>query len=206
MRCLLLSLMLAPAFAQNRGPEDWITLFNGKDLTGWKIGGDAGTFRIEDGAMVTRGQVAHAFYDGPVHDFKNFELSVDVMAEANSNGGIYFHTEFQGGGFPRKGFEVQVNNTYNVDPIKTGSLYHVQDVGTAEIKDREWYTTNILVRGDRVTVRINGKTVVEWTQTPLWDGGREGPGRVIGHGTIALQGHDAGSTVHYKNIRIRPLP
>ena len=68
------------------------------------------------------------------------------------------------------------------------------------------YTTNILVRGNTVTVHINGKQVVQWTQTPEWNGGREGPGRVIGLGTIALQGHDAGSTVHYKNIRIRPLP
>jgi len=40
--------------------------------------------------------VAHAFYDGPVnnHDFKNFELMADVMTAPNSNGGVYFHTEF----------------------------------------------------------------------------------------------------------------
>ena len=52
--------------------------------------------------MVANGPVAHAFYDGPVnnHDFKNFELMVDVMALPNSNGGIYFHTEFQETRFP----------------------------------------------------------------------------------------------------------
>ena len=63
------------------------------------------TFTIKDGAMVANGPVAHAFYDGPVnnHDFKNFELMVDVMAAPNSNGGIYFHTEFQDTRFPAEG-------------------------------------------------------------------------------------------------------
>jgi hypothetical protein len=201
---LVLLLSLAPVAVAQDG---WIPLFNGKDLTGWKIGGDQTTFQIKDGAMVTKGPVAHAFYDGPAgaHDFKNFELMVEVMAAPNSNGGIYFHTEFQASGFPRKGFEVQVNNTYNVDPVKTGSLYHVQDLGTAGIKDNEWYTTHIVVRDQTVTININGEQVVQWTQTPDWNGGREGPGRAIGHGTIALQAHDPNSTVSYKNIRIKPL-
>src|SRR5690348_4206429 len=102
MNCLLLLVALSSAaFAQS----GWTSLFNGQDLTGWKIGGDQTTFQVKDGALVTKGPVAHAFYDGPAHEFKNFELMVDVMAETNSNGGIYFHTDFQDRGFPRKGFE-----------------------------------------------------------------------------------------------------
>jgi hypothetical protein len=205
---LLLLLAAAPAaFAQG----GWISLFNGKHFTGWKIGGDKSTFTIKDGAMVANGPVAHAFYDGPVknHDFKNFELMVDVMAAPNSNGGIYFHTEFQETGFPRKGFEVQVNNTHR-DPIKSGSLYHVKDIGADEIKgitkDNEWFTEHIIVQDKNVTIKLNGKEVVNWTQPADWNGGREGAGRVIGHGTIAFQGHDPNSTVYYKNVRIKPLP
>ena len=75
---LILLLSAAPgAFAQS----GWISLFNGKDFTGWKIGGDQSTFQIKDGALVANGPVAHAFYDGPVnnHNFKNFELMVDVL-------------------------------------------------------------------------------------------------------------------------------
>lgn len=206
---LVLLLGAAPAvFAQS----GWISLFNGKDFTGWKIGGNQSTFQIKDGAMVANGPVAHAFYDGPVknHDFKNFELMVDVMAAPNSNGGIYVHTEFQESGFPKKGFEVQVNNTYQRDPIKSGSLYHVKDIGAEEIqgltKDNEWFTEHIIVQDKTITVKLNGKEVVKWTQPADWSGGREGPGRVIGHGTIAFQGHDPNSTVHYKNVRIKPLP
>jgi len=210
MNRLALTLLLATApaaFSQS----GWISLFNGKDLTGWKIGGNESTFTIKDGAIVANGPVAHAFYTGPVqnHDFRNFELMVDVMAAPNSNGGVYFHTEFQDQGFPKKGFEVQVNNTFVKDPIKSGSLYHVKDIGADDIKgitkDNEWFTEDITVQDKTVTIKLNGKEVVRWTQPQDWTGGREGPGRVLGHGTIALQGHDPGSTVYYKNIRIKPL-
>ena len=73
-------------------------------------------------------------------------------------------------------------------------------------KDDEWFTEDIIVKGDTITVKVNDKQVVQWTQPADWDGGREGPGRKItGPGTIALQGHDPNSTVYYKNIRIKPL-
>jgi hypothetical protein len=194
------------------GQSGWVSLFNGKDFTGWKIGGDQSTFQIKDGAMVAKGPVAHAFYDGPVsnHDFKNFELKIDVMTAPNSNGGVYFHTEFQERGFPRKGFEVQVNNTFERDPVKSGSLYHVKDVGAEDIKgitkDNTWFTEHIIVQGKTVTVKLNDKEVVKWTQPADWSGGREGAGRAIDRGTFALQGHDPNSTVYYKNIRVKVLP
>ncbi|MBM3812307.1 MAG: DUF1080 domain-containing protein [Acidimicrobiia bacterium] len=208
-RTILITLLAAASqlFAQG----GWIQLFNGKDFTGWKISGNQETFQIKDGAMVAQGPVAHAFYDGPVqnHNFKNFELMVDVMTAPGSNGGVYFHTEFQEKGFPRKGFEVQVNNTQR-DPVKSGSLYHVKDIGADDIKDlvkdNEWFTEHIIVQGVTVTVKLNGKEVVKWTQPADWNGGREGSGRVLGSGTIAFQGHDPNSIVHYKNVRIKPLP
>jgi urease beta subunit len=137
--------------------------------------------------------------------FRNFELKVDVKAAANSNGGVYVLTEYQDAGFPKKGFEIQVNNTYNRDPVKTGSLYHVQDVNEAAPKDDEWFTEHIIVKGNTITVKVNDKQTVEWTQPADWAGGREGPGRALNPGTIALQGHDPNSTVYYKNIRIKPL-
>jgi hypothetical protein len=207
-RLTLLLLLASAAFAQ----EGWISLFNGKDFTNWKVGGNQTTFTVKDGAFVANGTAAHAFYEGPVnkHDFKNFELSVDVKAAPNSNGGIYFHTEFQDAGFPRKGFEVQVNNSYVRDAVKSGSLYHVKDIGSEEIKgitaDDEWFNELIIVQDNTVTIKLNGKEVVKWTQPADWNGGKEGPGRVISHGTFALQGHDPNSTVHYRNIRVRPLP
>jgi hypothetical protein len=207
---LRISTLLLAAFLQQGAAVEpgWTSLFNGKDFTGWKVSGNVDTFKIADGALVANGPPAHAFYDGPFknHAFRNFELKVDVMARNNSNGGVYVLTEFQPTGFPSKGFEIQVNNTYARDPVKTGSLYHVMDVNTAIPKDDEWFTEHIIVQGNTITVKVNDKETVKWTQPADWTGGREGPGRSItGPGTIALQGHDPNSTVYYKNIRIKPL-
>ena len=201
------------AAASVGGAQDgWIQLFNGKDLTGWKVGGNQSSFSVKDGAIVSNGPTAHCFYDGDVrnHLFRNFELMVDVLTEHGANGGVYFNTEFQEQGFPSKGFEVQVNNTHS-DPIKTGSLYHVSDIGAKDIegivKDNEWFTEDILVQGTTVTIKLNGKQVVQWTQPDNWAGTKDFANRRIGvGGTIALQGHDPTSIVHYKNIRIKPLP
>ena len=192
------------------------SLFNGTDLTGWKIGGPPDSFSVKDGAIVASGPASHAFYDGPFrnHSFRNFELKVDIMTRAGSNGGVYVLTEYEAdptnvrasGHFPSKGFEIQVNNSHS-DRIRTGSLYHVQDLlDDSPAKDDEWFTEDILVEGDRITVKVNDKQVVDWHQPADWNGGREGPGRrITGPGTIALQAHDPRSTVYYRNIRIKPL-
>jgi hypothetical protein len=204
---LLLAAFLQTAPATEKG---WTSLFNGKDFTGWKVS-NPDSWKIEDGAIVATGAKGpgHVFYDGPFrnHTFKNFELKVDVMTRANSNGGVYVLTEYQEKGFPRKGFEVQVSNSYARDPVKTGSLYHVQDITEPPAKDDEWFTEHIVVKDKTITVFVNDKQVVTWTQPSDWTGGREGAGRTITGegGTIALQAHDPGSTVYYKNIRIKPL-
>jgi hypothetical protein len=203
--CMLLA-MGPLACAQN----GWISLFNGKDFTGWKVNENTGTFTIKDGAIVSHGDRSHCFYVGPVHnhDFKDFELKVDVKTEPGSNGGVYFHTAYQDVSWPDKGFEVQVNNTHS-DPIKSGSLYHVVDIGkdvvSKIVKDNEWFTEDILVKGNTVTISLNGKQVVKWTQPADWQGTHDFAQRRIDHGTIALQGHDPKSTVYYKNIQIKPL-
>jgi len=80
-----------------------------------------------------------------------------------------------------------------------------QDVVSKIVKDNEWFTEDILVKGNTVTISLNGKQVVKWTQPPDWQGSRDFAQRRIDHGTIALQGHDPKSTVYYKNIQIKPL-
>jgi hypothetical protein len=188
--------------------EGFTQLFNGKDFTGWKLANPA-AFRIEDGAIVAnaKGGPGHAFYDGPFrnHSFRNFELKVDIMTLPNSNGGVFILTEFQEKGWPAKGFEIQVNNTYAKDPVKSGSLYHVSDVKEAHAKDNEWFTEHIVVKGNTITVHVNDTQTVNWTQPAEWAGSKDFAERVMRPGTIALQAHDPNSTVYYKNIRIKPL-
>lgn len=210
MSTLLRVAPLLIALVSQAAPTEpgWTSLFNGKDLSGWKVVNPA-SWTVKDGAIVANGTAGHVYYDGEFrnHMFRNFELKVDVMTRANSNGGVYVLTEYQETGFPRKGFEIQVNNSYMKDPVKTGSLYHVQDVNEAPAKDDEWFTEHIIVKGSNITVKVNDKQTVDWTQPDDWKGGREGAGRSIGGagGTIALQAHDPNSTVLYRNIRIKPL-
>jgi hypothetical protein len=197
-----------PQTATASDEAGFTNLFNGQDFTGWKIAGPAESWTIKDGAMVANGRPSHVFFDGPFqnHTFRNFELKVDVMTTPGSNGGIYVLTEYGETTWPRKGFEIQVNNSHT-DRIRTGSLYHVVDnLDDSPAKDNAWFTEHIVVKGETITVFVDGKQVVQWTQPADWDGGREGPGRrITGPGTIAFQAHDPKSVVHYKNVRIKIL-
>jgi hypothetical protein len=205
---VLLSLAMTASAAAGSPSSDWIPLFNGQNLEGWRASENKDTFRVEDGAIVAKGERSHLFYVGPVQgaDFKNFELKVDVLTKPNANGGIYFHTKYQETGWPDLGFEVQVNNTYTRDHRKTGSLYMIHDITAQLAQDDEWFTEHIIVTGKRVIVRVNDRVVVDWTEPDTPVPPANAPGRVLNRGTFALQGHDPGSVVYYRNILVKPLP
>ena len=198
--------VLLPAFAAD-SKDGWVSLFDGKSLDGWKANEKPETFSVKDGAIVVRGDRAHLFYVGPVanHDFKNFELKMDIMAKKSANSGVYFHTAFQPDGWPAKGYEVQVNNTHG-DTKKGAGLYGIKDNFTAPAKDDEWYTMTIKVEGKHVITKVNDKVITDYTEEE--NPKREGQfvNRLISSGTFALQGHDPGSEVHYRNIVVKVLP
>jgi hypothetical protein len=187
--------------------DGFYSLFDGKSLDGWKVNENAESFKVEDGNIVVNGKVSHAFYEGPVmnHEFKDFHLKAEVQCFEHSNSGIYFDTKFQEHGFPQVGFEAQVNNTH-ADPKKTGGLYNVKDVmNNSPAKDHEWFTYEIIQKGDNIKILINGKETTDWTQPADWKGAANQPERRIQPGTFALQGHDPGSKVLYRNIMVKPL-
>ena len=185
----------------------WISLFDGKSLTGWKVGDNAQTFTVQDGAIVVNGPTAHLFYDGAVmsHQFKNFEFKAKVMTMPGANSGIYFHTAYQQDGWPAKGYEAQVNNSHT-DWRKTGSLYAIQDVKEVTVADNEWFTEHIIVQGKKITIKINNKTVVEYTEPDNAERPKDMAGRKLSSGTFALQGHDPKSKVLFKDIMVKVLP
>ncbi|GAB2775260.1 DUF1080 domain-containing protein [Rhabdobacter roseus] len=199
--CLLLALLPLAVRSQSNG---WISLFNGKSLEGWQVGENASSFSVENGTIKVAGPRAHLFYVGPVgeHSFKNFEFKAQVMTTPGSNSGIYFHTQYQPDGWPSYGYEVQVNNSHT-DWRRTGSLYAVDDVKEVYVKDNEWYTEHIIVRGKHVTIKINDKTVVDFTEPDAV--GSSDAKRKISRGTFALQGHDPKSVVYFKDIYVKPL-
>ncbi|MEO5815607.1 MAG: DUF1080 domain-containing protein [Gemmatimonadaceae bacterium] len=187
----------APAQGASRSGE-WISLFDGKTLNGWRASENPATFSVANGEIVVHGPRAHLFYDGPVmnHEFKDFEFKADVMTKPSANSGIFIRTTFQDTDWPSKGYEVQINNSH-ADWRRTGSLYAVQDVREAG-RDNEWFTIQVTVRDRSVQVTIDGKQVVDYTEPA-------GSATRLTGGTIALQGHDPGSEVHYKNVMIRSL-
>jgi len=194
-----------PAFAADPG-EGWVSLYDGKTLDGWKANDDPGTFQVQNGDIIVYGKRSHLFYVGDIHnhDWKNFELKCDVMTRKGANSGVYFHTAFQDVGWPDKGFEVQVNNTHT-DPKRTAGLYDVLDTYAAPAPDDEWFTLYIKVVGNNVITKVNDRIIIEWTQPEGFVAPKGHPGRVIDHGTFALQGHDPKSETHFKNIYVHAL-
>ncbi len=203
--CLCLALLLATAARADDPEEGFVSLTDGKTFNGWKTATEnPGTWKIEDGAFVTRGPRCHLFYVGEGVPFKNFELKVEVMTEPGANGGIYFHTKYQETGWPKGGFESQVNNTQS-DWKKTGSVYDVASVGFAAAEDNKWWTQHIIVEGNVVTVKVDGKVVVQYKEPPGAQAGTDFE-RKLGSGTFALQAHDPKSVVRYRHIRVKRLP
>lgn len=195
------------AYAQKADRDGWIPLWDGETFDGWEVGENPDSFTIVDGTIKVDGPRAHLFYVGSVenHNFKNFEFKAQVMTQPGANSGIFIHTEFQEEGWPSKGYEIQVNQTHG-DWRKTGSVYSFADVKEVYVEDNEWYTEHVIVKGDKITVKINGKTVVEYVESEDENRPADAGEKKIDSGTFALQAHDPKSVIFYKDIKVKPLP
>ena len=193
---LILSASSAVSAADREG-DGWISLFNGKDFTGWKISDiKQAKWRVEDGMIVANGPRSHLF---TVREFKDFEFKAEVYTTPGSNSGIYFHTKYQETGWPEIGHEAQVNVTHR-DPVKTGSVYGIVKLYETPARNCEWWTQHIIVKGRNIVIKINGKTVIDYTEPEGVKGMRK-----LSKGSMALQAHDPKSVVYYRNLRIKPL-
>jgi len=215
--------------------EGFVSLFDGKTLDGWKVGENAGVFRVRDGMIVmecpaTTHRPAHLFYVGAVgrHDFKNFDLKVDVLTFPTANSGIYFHTKYQESDWPKLGIECQIDNSH-IDWRRTGSLYGIRNISWGPetppgnntenvtilpkppVTDNVWYTQEVIYQDGRVTVKLDGKTMFEY-RLPHADVQHKLPTGMtwLPRGTFALQGHPPMpghiSKTCFKNIRVKVLP
>ena len=187
------------------GKDGFVPLFNGKSLDGWKIAEEnPQSWKVIDGQLVCEGPRCHLFYDGNLAPFKNFHFIAEVKTTPGSNAGIYFHTKYQANNWPKYGFECQVNVSH-ADPKKTSSLYSVVNVADPGVKDNEWYTQEIIVKGKNVVLKVNGKTLVDYTEPGNQVAASKQFERLLGEGTFALQAHDPESKVYFKNLRVKKL-
>jgi hypothetical protein len=195
---------------------DWQSLFNGKDLTGWRANVLPDSFSVVDGTIRVNAtaESAHLFYVGDLKEglvkFKNFELEATCRGEPSSNSGIFIHTDMSTRDKSLhlgKGYEIQLNNTEK-DKRKTGSLYAVVDLDKSPLDETQWFQVRIVVREKRITIQLNDKQVVDYTEPEGVQRPPERAGRMLdpNGGAIALQGHDPKSVYYFKDIRIKRLP
>ncbi|MFM7244783.1 MAG: DUF1080 domain-containing protein [Planctomycetaceae bacterium] len=184
--------------------EGFTSLFDGSSLAGWQANENPGSWSVKDGAIVCKGPRSHLFYVGSdpaaPAQFRNFHLKAEVLTRPVANSGIFIHTAFQPDGWPARGYEVQVNNSQQ-DPVRTGSLYNVVKTFTPPAKDDTWFTMEVVVNGKAVGVKVDDTVLYEFVEPEGVAGTRR-----LSEGTFALQAHDPGSEVHYRNIRVKRLP
>jgi len=191
---LCLALAVSVVFCQDTptpGKDGWISMFDGKTLDGWKANERPESWKAVDGAIVGDGPVSHLFWMG--QECVNCEFRAEIKLNHSGNSGMYIRAAF-GPGFP-KGYETQVENT-SPDPQKTGSLYGIVKVTEQLVQDDTWWTQHVIAQGNHIIVKVNGKTVVDTVDER----------NRYTKGYLALQQHNPGSVVQYRNLMMRPLP
>lgn len=183
-------------------------LFNGKNLTGWREHPDSrsrvtvtpeGFLRLQGG----RGQLEST------ETFADFVLQLEVfVAGRELNSGVFFRCI---PGEMMNGYESQIHNGYIAGDRSrprdagTGGIFRRQNARRVVANDFEWFTKTIVADGPHMAVWVNGYQVSDWTDTrPAHANPRQG--LRLEPGTIIFQGHDPGTDILFRNIRIGVLP
>ena len=193
---MIVILIFAGLFSTTQAKSKWVSLFNGKDLTGWTVHGKA-TWSVQDGVLVGIGGMGHIYTDATCSDFElkgTFRVSADQGSKSNS--GVYFRANPPADnidGFPR-GYEAQICN--NQDAY-TGWLWKPgKPTGKATellTKDNEWFEYRIKMMGTHIQFWINGKLVMTYDDNEYKSG------------HFAIQGHNQGMKIEAKNLFYRNL-
>lgn len=184
-----LAAALAAYGAEKPGP--WVKMFDGKTLNGWKANERPESWSVKNGAIVGDGDVSHLFWMKEECENCEFKAMVKISHEGNS--GMYFRAAF-GPGWP-KGYEAQVNSTHK-DWRRTGGLYAIADVKEQLVPPDTWWEQHIIAQGNHIVIKVNGKTVVDHVDEQ----------NRFTKGYLALQQHNKGSVVEYKDLMYRRLP
>src|SRR3954447_25010284 len=181
---LIAAALLASGAIAADDKDGWIRMFDGKTLTGWKANENPDSWTVKDGTITGDGEKSDLFW--MVHQCKNCEFKADAKISDGGNSGMYFRTAW-GPGFP-KGYEVQVNSTHK-DPVRTGSLYNFVKVFDRLVPPDTWFNQQISVQGNHIVIEVNGKKTVDFVDEK----------NTFSEGYLALQQHNKGSVVAYKN-------
>lgn len=181
--------------------EDWISLFNGKDFSGWvEVGKEKWT--VEDNSIHGVATTKQYGYLKTNKNYKDFHLAISFKCEGDGNSGVFFHTDFKPGTADvSQGLQFEIDCTLGQH---TGGLYGdgrnwiVWPSPENEIVVRrgEWNEYLLKVEGNHYISRLNGVPMVDFTD----------PRPRSVDGAIALQLHSGGAgNMRFKEIYIRDL-
>ena len=178
---------------------DTISLFNGKNLDGWKIHGTEKWY-VKDGEIICESGPEEQYgYLSTINSYKNFILKLDFYQESDGNSGVFFRSSIDG--VKISGWQVEVappgNNSGGIyESYGRGWLIKPDPKYDDIVKMNMWNSMKVMVSGDNVKTWINGQEMIEITDS------------VIGkaNGSIALQIHDGGGIkVRWKNFKLTPI-
>jgi hypothetical protein len=204
------------ALAQDK-EEGFVSLFNGKDLAGWKYGkrgqGENRSgkgYQVENGVLFcTKGDGGNLFTE---KEYADFILRFEFKLEANANNGLGIRAPLEGDA-AYAGMELQILD--NDGPAYKGKLrpaqYHgsVYDVFPAKLGALkpvgEWNEQEVTAKGRQITVKLNGTVIVDVNLDDAKDEAvlKKHPGLANKKGYIGFLGH--GTRVEFRNLRIKEL-
>lgn len=183
------------------------SIFNGEDLTGWKVLPDhKSEFKVVDETInVTNGNGALE----SEQQFGDFVLQLEIYSAGKAlNSGIFFRSipgEFW------QGYESQIENGYKdgdrtqPSDFGTGGFYRRKPARRVVANDFEWFYKTLIVSGNHMATWVNGYPVCDWTDTrEPKDNPREGFRRAAG--TLQIQGHDPTTNLSFRNLKAVELP
>lgn len=193
------SAFLATKDDVNTPKKKTVKLFNGKDLTGWKINGTEKWYAEKGELICESGPDKEYGYLTTDKFYKNFDLTLKFKQEANGNSGVFFRSTVEG--TKVSGWQVEVAPP-NHD---TGGVYEsygrewlqkIPDENEGFLKMGEWNTLRIRVNGPKVQTWLNGHDMVDFEDAKIG----------AGDGSIALQIHSGGGIkVRWKDIVLEEL-
>ncbi len=192
-------LVLFAGCASARGTQKTVSLFNGKDLSGWTVHGTEKWY-VDNGELVCEsGPDKQYGYLSTNNSYKDFELAVHFKQEANGNSGVFFRSSIEG--IKINGWQVEVAPA----GLHTGGVYEsygrgwlIQPKPEDEkwLQEGDWNEMTMRVNGPHVTTWLNGHQMIDLTDEKIG----------AGTGFIALQIHDGGGIkVRWKNLELKKL-
>jgi hypothetical protein len=195
-------------------PEGFEPLFNGKDLTGWKVnkGGNMAVWGAENGILFVNGRGGGWLMTEK--EYSDFQLRLEFKLPKAGNSGVALRSAMAGNPAFEAGMEIQLlddpwylseKNYKGLKPTqRTGSIYDVVPPSKDALKPvGEWNAMRIVAKGRQIRVELNGTTIVDANLDEHKAKAKTHAGMLHDKGHLGLQSHDG--RVEFRNLYVKPL-